>query len=75
MNRHADPPPHATTAPAVPEPTHAESARTLTHLGRTGSLATVSLRHAGHPFASLMPYALDEQGRPLLLISPMAMHT
>jgi len=74
MNRHADPEPHA-TAPAVPEPTHAESARTLTHLGRAGTLATLSRRLPGHPFASLMPYALDEQGRPLLLISSMAMHT
>ena len=74
MNRHAGPPPHATAA-TVPEPTHAEAARTLTHLGRTGTLATVSRRHAGHPFASLMPYALDAQGRPLVLISSMAMHT
>jgi heme iron utilization protein len=74
MNRHAGPPPNA-AAPAVPEPTHAESARTLTHLGRAGTLATLSLKHPGHPFASLMPYALDEQGRPLLLISSMAMHT
>jgi len=75
MNRHAAPPPQAPSAAAVPEPTYAESARTLTHLGRAGSLATVSLKHPGHPFASLMPYALDEQGRPLLLISTMAMHT
>ena len=74
MNRHAGPTPNA-SEPAVPEPTHAESARTLTHLGRAGTLATVSLRHPGHPFASLMPYALDEQGRPLVLISSMAMHT
>jgi heme iron utilization protein len=74
MNRHAGPPQNA-DAPAVPEPTYPESARTLTHLGRAGTLATVSLKHPGHPFASLMPYALDEQGRPLVLISSMAMHT
>jgi putative heme iron utilization protein len=74
MNRHAGPPTHA-TAPSVPEPTHAEAARTLTHLGRAGTLATVSRRHPGHPFASLMPYALDAQGRPLVLVSSMAMHT
>jgi heme iron utilization protein len=47
----------------------------LTHLGRTGTLATLSRKHPGHPFASVMPYALDEQGRPLMLISSMAMHT
>jgi len=74
MNRHAGPP-RAADAPTVPEPTFAERARTLAYLGRTGTLATASRRHAGHPFASVMPYALDEAGRPLLLISAMAMHT
>jgi putative heme iron utilization protein len=74
MSRHAGPPRPA-DAPAVPEPTFAERARTLAYLGRTGTLATMSRRHAGHPFASVMPYALDEAGRPLFLISAMAMHT
>jgi putative heme iron utilization protein len=74
MNRHAGPP-SATATPAVPEPTFAERARTLAYLGRTGTLATASRRHAGHPFASLMPYAHDVSGRPLFLISAMAMHT
>src|SRR5207244_5180353 len=37
--------------------------------------ATLSRRHPGHPFASVMPYALDGTGRPLFLISSMAMHT
>jgi putative heme iron utilization protein len=74
VNRHAGPS-RAADAPVVPEPTFAERARTLAHLGRTGTLATASRRHAGHPFASVMPYALDADGRPLLLISAMAMHT
>lgn len=74
MNRHAGPP-RAADAPAVPEPTYAERARTLAYLGRTASLATLSRRHPGHPFASVMPYALDVDGRPLFLISAMAMHT
>jgi heme iron utilization protein len=74
MNRHAGPA-RATDAPVVPEPSFAERARTLAYLGRSGALATVSRRHAGHPFASVMPYALDERGRPLFLISAMAMHT
>jgi putative heme iron utilization protein len=74
MNRHAGPPSAADT-PAIPEPTFAERARTLAYLGRTGTLATASRRHAGHPFASVMPYALDATGRPLFLISAMAMHT
>jgi hypothetical protein len=59
----------------MPEPTYAERARTLVHLGRTGALSTLSRRHPGHPFGSLMPYALDAQGRPVFLISAMAMHT
>lgn len=59
----------------MPEPTFAERARTLAYLGRSGALATLSRRHPGHPFASVMPYALDDAGRPLFLISTMAMHT
>jgi len=74
MSGHAGPPPSA-DAPPTPEPTYAERARTLVHLGRTGTLATLSRRHPGHPFASVMPYALDDRGRPLFLISSMAMHT
>jgi len=74
MSRHAGPP-RADDAPAVPQPTFAERARTLAYLGRTGTLATLSRRHPGHPFASVMPYALDDAGRPVFLISTMAMHT
>ncbi len=74
MSRHAGPP-RGADAPTVPEPTFAERARTLAYLGRTGTLATLSRRHPGHPFASVMPYALDDAGRPLFLISNMAMHT
>lgn len=75
MNRHAGPPPDPNAPPPVPEPTYAERARTLVHRARTGTLATLSRRHPGHPFASLMPYALDETGRPIFLISSMAIHT
>jgi hypothetical protein len=72
--RHAGPP-SAADVPSVPEPTFAERARTLASLGRTGTLATISRRHAGHPFASVMPYAIDSVGRPQFLISTMAMLT
>jgi putative heme iron utilization protein len=74
MSQHAGPP-RAADEPSVPEPSFAERARTLLHQGRTGTLATLSRRHPGHPFASIMPYALDDEGRPLFLISSMAMHT
>lgn len=74
MSRHAGPP-HGGDEPTIPEPTYAERARTLAYLAHTGTLATLSRRHPGHPFASVMPYALDDAGRPLFLISSMAMHT
>jgi heme oxygenase (biliverdin-IX-beta and delta-forming) len=74
VNRHAGPP-RPSDAPRIPEPTYAERARTLAYLGRTGALATLSRKHPGHPFASVMPYALDELGQPLILVSSMAMHT
>src|SRR5271169_5182824 len=60
---------------AVPEPSFAERARTLMHVGRIGSLSTLSRKQPGFPFGSLMPYGLDNQGRPIFLISTMAMHT
>lgn len=69
---------HAPTGPAEPqppEPSHAERARTLASLVSMGTLSTVSRRHPGFPFGSLMPFALDPEGRPLFLISSMAMHT
>ncbi len=61
--------------PDVPEPSHAERARTLVHLQQTGSLSTLSRKQPGWPFGSVMPYGLDEAGQPVFLISTMAMHT
>ena len=61
--------------PKIPEPSFAERARTLVYLGRTGSLSTLSRKQAGFPFGSVMPYGSDNQGRPIFLISTMAMHT
>lgn len=73
MSRHG----HTAGAPppSAPEPSFAEQARTLLHLERTGTLGTLSRRHPGHPFVSIMPYAPDRRGRPLFLISTLAMHT
>jgi putative heme iron utilization protein len=47
----------------------------LVHVGRIGSLSTLSRKQPGFPFGSVMPYGLDERGRPIFLISTMAMHT
>ena len=69
---------HAFTGPArpeLPEPSHAERTRTLAFLGSVGTLSTMSRRRPGFPFRSLMPFALDPAGRPIFLISSMAMHT
>jgi putative heme iron utilization protein len=61
--------------PQLPEPSHAERVRTLVCENRVATLSTLSRKHPGFPFGSLMPYALDAAGRPLFLISNMAMHT
>src|SRR5438477_12496181 len=71
---------HARSGPAmdqppIPEPTFAERARTLVYLGRLGSLSTLSRKQPGFPFGSVMPYGVDDRGRPIFLISTMAMHT
>ncbi len=65
----------ASNQPTVAEPSFAERARTLVYLGRIGSLSTLSRKQPGFPFGSVMPYALDDQGHPIFLISTMAMHT
>ena len=44
-------------------------------LTSVGTLSTISRKHAGYPFGSLMPFALDFSGQPIFLISNMAMHT
>jgi len=65
----------ATGQPPMPEPSFAERARTLAYLGRIGSLSTLSRKQPGFPFGSVMPYGPDQRGRPIFLISTMAMHT
>jgi putative heme iron utilization protein len=74
LRKHAGPGP-ASDQPAVPEPSFGERARTLMHLGHIGSLSTLSRKQPGFPFGSVMPYGLDDRGRPIFLISTMAMHT
>ncbi len=69
---------HAYTGPALPqlpEPSYAERVRTLVSLASVATLSTMSRKHASFPFGSLMPYAVDSFGRPIFLISNMAMHT
>jgi hypothetical protein len=78
MKETAVPRQHASTGPALPqlpEPSHAERIRTLLSLTSVGTLSTMSRKHPGFPFGSLMPFGLDFAGRPVFLISNMAMHT
>src|SRR5690348_16799822 len=67
--------PSGTPGPDVPEPTLAERSRTLVSIGRIGALSTHSQQWTGYPFASMMPYASDDAGRPVIFVSSMAMHT
>lgn len=60
-------PPGATDRP--------RAARTLLADQSQAVLATLSVRHAGWPFASLAPYALNARGEPLLALSDLAEHT
>jgi hypothetical protein len=65
----------ASNQPSPPEPSFSERARTLVYIARIGSLSTLSRKQPGFPFGSVMPYGLDALGRPIFLISTMAMHT
>ena len=74
IRKHAGTGPSA-DRPPVPEPSFSERARTLLHVSRIGSLSTLSRKQQGFPFGSVMPYGLDDHGRPIFLVSTMAMHT
>jgi putative heme iron utilization protein len=47
----------------------------LLHRASSGVLATQSLQLEGYPFATVLPFALDEHHRPIFLISGLAEHT
>ncbi len=53
----------------------AKHARELLLKEYRGVLSTHSKSMPGFPFGSVVPYCLDEQGRPLILISRIAQHT
>lgn len=56
------------------EPSDAERSRTLLAAARTATLATVAA-DGGFPFGSLVAYATDDGGRPLLCLSDLAEHS
>jgi putative heme iron utilization protein len=63
------------TAPTARAPTHAERCRTLASLAISGTLSTLARDPAGFPYGSLVTVAIDDLGRPLLLLSELAEHT
>ena len=58
----------------IPTPSHAERARTLVASVGSGALSTAAADLDGHPYGSLVLFALHE-GSPVLLVSEMAEHT
>lgn len=48
--------------------------RDIMERGTAGALSTHSADRPGFPFASLALYALDSEGRPLFLLSGLAVH-
>lgn len=40
-----------------------------------GVLSTLSVKLGGFPFGSVVPYSLDDEGKPVVLISTIAEHT
>jgi heme iron utilization protein len=57
------------------ESTKAQDARQLAASQSTGVLCTMSEKKPGFPFGSVTPYVLDDAGRPLFLMSALAVHT
>jgi putative heme iron utilization protein len=57
------------------ESTKAQDARQLAGSQSAGVLCTISEKKPGFPFGSVTPYVLDDAGRPLFLMSALAVHT
>ena len=51
------------------------AARQLLRAHRYGALSTLSKKFDGHPFGSITPYLVDQDGSLLILISALAEHT
>lgn len=54
---------------------HARAARWLLTSRFHGVISTHSLEHEGYPFGSGVPYMLDRDGLPLMLLSHLSQHT
>jgi len=54
---------------------NARRARCYLRARHNGVLSTLSQRIAGHPYGSVVPFVLDHEARPIILISRLAEHT
>lgn len=52
-----------------------QRARKLIGVRKVGALSTISRERPGYPFGSVVSYAADPQGRPLFLLSGLAVHS
>lgn len=53
----------------------AAEARALLHACYDGVLSTVSVAMPGYPFGSVVPFCLDREAQPIILIADIAQHT
>lgn len=60
---------------AMPDNELTRSARDLAAAESVGTLSTHSVDLPGYPFGSVVQFALDSAGHPLLLLSSLARHT
>ncbi len=52
-----------------------ETAGSVVKLAKDGTILTLSSDYKGTPFGTPAPYALDKEGRPVLFLSDLAIHT
>lgn len=55
--------------------TTGRDARRYLRAHRSGVLSTLSAKLGGYPFGSIVPFALDRECRPVILVSALAEHT
>jgi hypothetical protein len=55
--------------------THGEEARRFLRAHHSGVLSTLSASLPGYPFGSIVPFVLDADCRPVILVSALAEHT
>jgi putative heme iron utilization protein len=55
--------------------TAGQDARRYLRAHRSGVLSTLSVKLGGYPFGSIVPFVLDRDCRPVILISALAEHT